>query len=251
MIPSNSTEFWHTRFIQQAAWTEAIRHKLLNSLEVGHADTILEVGSGTGVILNEISNRWSARVIGLDLDRKRLRFSQQYAPRSFAVHGDGMHLPYKPACIDLCLCHFLLLWVADPFAVLQEMVRVTRPQGWVMALAEPDYDGRIDYPPALVELGQLQAESLEDQGADLKLGRRLMSLFLKAGLSEVAVGVLGGEWRADGARRTAREEEWAVMLSDLGENADPAQLSAIKQDWLDDGHILFVPTFYAMGKVPT
>lgn len=244
-----TTDFWHSRFLQQATWTQSIRDELLGSFELSTTARILEVGSGTGVILDELTHRWPAHVIGLDLEMERLRYSQSFAPACLHIHGDGMDLPLKTSSVDLSVCHFLLLWLRDPCAVLREMRRVTRTEGWVMALAEPDYGGRIDYPPPLIELGKLQFESLEEQGADPRIGRRLLSLFLEAGLSEVKSGILGGEWQADDSRLAAQEEEWAVMLSDLGEKTDPSWLSAFKQAWENDGRILYVPTFYAIGKV--
>ncbi len=43
----------------------------------------------------------------------------------------------------------------------EEMVRVTRPHGFVLALAEPDYGGRIDYPSELSTIGNWQIEAAE------------------------------------------------------------------------------------------
>jgi SAM-dependent methyltransferase len=252
MTPADpqSVHFWHTRFLEQAAWTASIRQKVLSEVEPRHIDTIIEVGSGTGVILKELSDRWPTAVIGLDLDRERLRFSQDYSPQCLAVQGDGMRLPFMSSSIDLSLCHFLLLWVVDPLTVLREMTRVTRAQGWIMALAEPDYGGRVDHPPQLAELGQLQIEGLQKQGADPSMGRHLFSLFLEAGLTDVKTGILGAEWRANSEDRAAQEEEWAVLITDIEDAIDPHQLAALKISWFEEGRILYVPTFYAIGKVP-
>jgi hypothetical protein len=129
------------------------------------------------------------------------------------------------------------------------MQRVTRPGGWVLALAEPDYGGRVDYPEALAEAGRLQAEALRAQGAEPNMGRRLMALFRQTGLAQVSAGVLGGQWHSDdpGDWRA----EWAVLRADLGDRLTEAEyelLYRIEAEARQTGErVLFVPTFYAAG----
>jgi len=74
------------------------------------------------------------------------------------------------------------------------MARITRPGGAVLALAEPDYGGRIDYPIKLAQMGKWQIESLRLQGADPLMGRKLATIFNSAGFDSVETGVLGGQW---------------------------------------------------------
>jgi hypothetical protein len=58
------------------------------------------------------------------------------------------------------------------------MARVSRT---VLALAEPDYSGRVDEPAELKSLGEWQTEALQRQGAD-RLGAQLQSV-LSGGLN--------------------------------------------------------------------
>jgi len=122
-----------------------------------------------------------------------------------------------------------------------------------MALAEPDYGGRIDYPFELAEIGRLQAESLTRQGADIQMGRKLAEIFSAAGLQNVTSGVMGGEW-AQKSTPAMRELEWDTLTSDLAGSLNPARLSALHQldsaAWQRGDRILYVPTFYAIGWVP-
>jgi hypothetical protein len=124
-----------------------------------------------------------------------------------------------------------------------------------LALAEPDYGGRIDYPPELGILGDLQQAALRQQGADPLIGRKLRAIFEGARLTNMVTGILGGEWSG----RPEPEEmdmEWAVMEDDIQSNAqnDPS-LDISKLRFLDQGswekgeRILYVPTFYAFGQV--
>ena len=103
----------------------------------------------------------------------------------------------------MAFCHFLLLWVQSPQDILKEMKRVVQPGGAVLALAEPDYTGRIDYPPELEPLGRWQAESLRKQGADPDAGRKLRHWFVSAGITPIESGIMAGGWSNSPSPRNA------------------------------------------------
>ena len=244
---------WHQRFTRQAQWTRDLRAYLFSRLQIENARRVLEVGCGTGAILAELPNEIPLRA-GLNLDRQQLSLAMRSNPGSRLTQGDGQTQPYPDGSFDVSLCHFLLLWVADPARVLAEMTRVTRPGGLVLALAEPDYGGRIDHPEELAVLGQWQMESLRQQGADPLMGRKLAGLFHGAGLKSVETGALGGQWsgRPDWE---ARESEWAILEADLRKTRQDGEswqvLKTLDKSAYQRGErVLFVPTFYAWGRVP-
>lgn len=209
----------------------------------------MEVGCGTGVLLSELQSRTQGLSYGVDLDSSSLHHAQEHARGARLAQADGAALPFPGQTFDLALCHFLLLWVSNPEQVLVEMARVTRLGGFVLALAEPDYGGRIDHPDELVILGRWQQDSLEKQGADPRIGRKLAEIFHRAGLNEVEAGVLGGQWRGEPSR-PEWELEWAVLESDLNEVERLSSLRALDWTARERGErVLFVPTFYAWGKV--
>lgn len=247
---------WHARFVQQARWTKELRHYLFGRAGLDSARRVLDVGCGTGVLGSELLTLTAATVWGLDLDEAHLAFATRNAPGVSYTQGDAHWLPYSRGAFDLVLCHFLLLWVTDPLQVVSEMKRVTRPSGVVVALAEPDYGGRIDYPTPLDRLGAWQQESLRRQGADPLVGRRLAGIFHQAGLVEVETGVLGGQWRKPPSSAEL-DLEWIVLEDDLKQLADTGEIAGIqrlrsldRQAWQNGERILFVPTFYALGHTP-
>jgi SAM-dependent methyltransferase len=255
-----SLDDWHQRYSRQARWTQDLRRHLFAQAGIETARRVLEVGCGTGVILSEINDYTQGIVVGLDIDRRRLELSTRHTPNAHLTVADAQDLPYSPASFDLCLCHFLLLWVANPVRVVTEMARVTRPGGAVLALAEPDYGGRIDHPEPLEKLGRLQGSALRLQGADPLAGRRLAGIFSRAGLKAVETGVLGGQWSGPPSVEEW-ESEWAVLESDLKESpealleeAPGANLEELKrldfEAWQRAERVLFVPTFYALGRSP-
>jgi SAM-dependent methyltransferase len=243
---------WHNRFQQQAQWTQPLRLYLLERLRLRSARRMLEVGCGTGAVLSDLMAQTGARLYGIDLDLPRLLLAREVAPQAGLAAADGLRLPYATGAFDAVLCHFYLLWVADAPRALAEMARVTQPGGWVAALAEPDYGGRIDHPAPLAAIGEMQGRALARQGADGMMGRKLAGLFTRAGLKHVQTGVLGGEWGAPPAPE-AWESEWAVLEEDLRGQIAPGELAELRQQdaaaWKNGERILYVPTFYAVGRV--
>lgn len=242
---------WHSRYQQQARWTETLRAYLFNKAGLAAASRILDLGCGTGALLEHLTVKQSAAIHGLDLNLPSLAEASIHAPGASLLCADAASLPYADSAFDLVFCHYVLLWVADPLRVLREMRRVTRAGGAVLALAEPDYGGRIDEPPALAELGRWQTESLRGQGADPNLGRKLAGLFARAGLKNVETGVMGGEWSQ--SLPGERNLEWDVLQADLAGKVSRSDLQKMKkldaEAWERGERVLFVPTFFAWGCV--
>jgi SAM-dependent methyltransferase len=240
---------WHSRFLQQAAWTRDLRAYLFKRAGLSTAHRILEVGCGTGAILTDLAT--PAAIHGLDLDPGRLREVRLHAPSAAPVCGNALALPYPAGVFDITFCHFLLLWVSDPLQALREMKRVTRPGGAVLALAEPDYDSRVDKPELLAPLGRWQVEALRRQGADPGLGSRLALLFRQAGIRPVETGPLHS---AGGYLQTPAQWdlEWAVLEADLAGWVPVQEISRLKlldhQAWEAGERVLYVPTYFAWGN---
>jgi SAM-dependent methyltransferase len=181
------------------------------------------------------------------------RFAHRSDPTGACVTGLGEHLPFPNSSFDLVCCHYLLLWVDDPLVILSEMLRVTRPGGGVLCLAEPDYGGRVDHPGSLEVLGALQEQALRSRGAEPRLGRRLRQLLHQAGLMQIQTGVLGGEWAGVGAGGSPadRDLEWHTLTGDVKEMLSRGDLARLEAEFLratqDGSRLLFVPTFYGWG----
>jgi ubiquinone/menaquinone biosynthesis C-methylase UbiE len=242
---------WHARYLQQARWTAQLRAYLFQKAGLTAANLVLDLGCGTGALLADLPVKPGAVVYGLDLSLPSVKQAFVHAPSASLVCADGVFLPYADSVFDLVFCHFVLLWTSNPAKVLAEMRRVIRPGGAVLALAEPDYGGRVDYPVELAALGRWQAESLRQQRADPEMGRKLAKLFTGAGLKHIETGVMGGEW----TNPSLSEEtsiEWAVLKSDLAGQIPSQDIEKMKRldeaAWQNGERVLFVPTFYAWGR---
>lgn len=242
---------WQERYRQQAAWTAGVREYLFRQINLPGMSRILETGCGGGAITAAIHGYAQGTVAGIDLDLPMLALARQADPLTGFAGADAARLPFASGVFDCVLCHFFLLWVDRPTAVLAEMVRVIRPGGVLLALAEPDYGGRIDYPEQLADLGQMQASALAEQGADQRMGRKLGGLLSGAGLEQIQTGVTGGQWNA-APPAEGWQSEWAVLENDLAGRIPPDELAALREidraAWARGARVLFVPTFYAWGR---
>lgn len=236
---------WHQRYVQQAAWTGDLRKYLFAQAGAKTAARILEVGCGTGAVLQPLNAQ--AALHGLDSDLSSLIECRANAEGVSLVCGDALALPYPDRYFDIAYCHFLLLWVSDPVRVVCEMARVSRA---VIAMAEPDYSQRVDEPQELRVVGEGQARSLQARGADPFIGARLADIFFQAGVILVETGpIRGGEvLRSEGDW----EREWEVITADLAGFVPSEEIQRLKQLDLQarrqNRRRLHVPTYFAWGK---
>ncbi|MGZ3583241.1 MAG: class I SAM-dependent methyltransferase [Ktedonobacterales bacterium] len=151
--------------------------------------SILDVGSGTGRWALEMAQLFpSANVVGTDL----------VEPKAEALPGDASlpdnytfvpgnvleRLPFPDNTFDFVHMRLLLFAIAAEKwpAVAAELVRVTRPGGWVESVETgPQQDGG----PAMDMLVRWITEVSVRRGVDTQLGPRVASFFADAGLINI------------------------------------------------------------------
>ena len=253
---SLSAQDWHRRFTLQSRWTLATRKYLYDRPGVAKSKKMLDVGCGTGAITQELTQRAGSSITGLDINQEFLEIADSENPSANFLLADAHQMPIESSIFDICLCHFLLLWVETPIKVVNEMKRVTKPGGAILVLAEPDFGGRIDFPYDLSILNEWQTESLINQGANPTIGRELKSILNQSGLMDIEVGVVGAQWTGVPTQEEIISE-WEIILSDLGYLENTSEVMRTSEDirkidddaWASGDRVLYVPTFYAWGKV--
>lgn len=246
----------HQRYQQQAEWTRSIRLYLHGRLNLPKKATILETGCGTGVLLREMRDQYpEADISGLDIDPDALRLAADTAPTVPITRTDASLMPYPDACFDLVFCHFFLLWAHPLENVLREILRVLKPGGIFAAFAEPDYGARIDFPPELAHLGQMQEDSLRTRGAHTRIGRELGFHLHRVGLTAIEIGILGGQWQyplpaqpADTEKAVLHEDLMAFKDEESEQEKQEQYLLLDAQSRTAGTRLEYVPTFYGTGR---
>ena len=108
----------------------------LGLLKVQPDQTLLEIGSGPGLLLGKIAEQLtSGRVFALDLSRSMVRMARLrnlghvLRGRLRVDQGDAMALPYPEKQFDTIVSvHSIYFW-PDPLQVLQGCRKVLRPEG--------------------------------------------------------------------------------------------------------------------------
>jgi len=123
-----------------AGWYERERHlpyhRMLDDLEVeiveryARGKQVLEVGCGTGLILERVS-QFASDACGIDLSAGMLA---KAASRGLAVaQASATELPIATASVDVAYSFKVLAHIPDIRAAMREMARVVRPGGHVIA----------------------------------------------------------------------------------------------------------------------
>jgi SAM-dependent methyltransferase len=248
-----SREDWHQRYLVQARWTAGLRRYFFDLVKGETIQSVLEIGCGTGALLPDLNAITPGQVFGGDINQEYLRLARDICPDCSLAAGNVNQLPFADHSFDLVLCHYFLMWTADPARALSEMRRVTRSGGKVAAFAEPDYGGRIDHPPHFTRIRELQIAGLEEAGADPLLGRKLAGLFRTSGLADLECGVYQGSFSGEHSPSEV-DSEWMVLAEDLKGALTPSELEDLRQEDLsarqEGTRLVYVPTFYAWGTVP-
>jgi SAM-dependent methyltransferase len=156
---------------------------------LGQPQAILDVACGTGRWAKEMAQTFpAANVIGMDItthttDEQSGAFSQ---PANYLfVQGNVLEgLSFADATFDYT--HMRLMMAALPLAhwqgVVNELVRVTRPGGWI-ELVEGDLLYGVG--PAFDQLNQWGIDLCQKRGIDLTIGPRVFNFLRETGLEPI------------------------------------------------------------------
>jgi demethylmenaquinone methyltransferase/2-methoxy-6-polyprenyl-1,4-benzoquinol methylase len=118
-------------FGQDPRW----RRFLVSVTDAGPNSTVLDVATGTGAVARELIAEKGCRVVGLDQSPEMLAEARLRLPDEVTlVEGTAEQLPFDDASFDALTFTYLLRYVSDPAATLQELARVVRSGGTIASL---------------------------------------------------------------------------------------------------------------------
>lgn len=122
-------------FGQNGRW----RRTMVEAVARGRPGTVLDVATGTAGVALALRARTGAEVVGVDLTEQMLRRGKANV-RAAGVSGialalgRGEQLPFPDHAFDAVSFTYLLRYVEDPAATLEELARVVRPGGTLASL---------------------------------------------------------------------------------------------------------------------
>lgn len=164
-----------------------LRRATRPALEVTSGGAVLDVGCGPADVLVQLAeDRPDLQCVGVDTSRTMARAARDEGRARGTglqvVVGSALALPFRSGTFDAVRTERVLQWLEDPAPAVAEMIRVTRPDGTVVAI---DTDWRT----MAIDLGDRRLESVLAGAIALRpgasVGGRLRNLLLDAGLDEV------------------------------------------------------------------
>jgi ubiquinone/menaquinone biosynthesis C-methylase UbiE len=169
------------------------------------------------------------------------------------MKADVLDLPFENDTFDLVIFNIVLMYIKDQQKAVNEMARVTRKGGYVMATMEPDYASYISYPEDVI--GSLVVKNMELMGADVEAGRKLKFLFRSAGLkTEMGLETAGDliimkddEKLLDNFYKAYWVLEKVLRRFEWTEKEIEEYRDKMEKRWKEGIQFAFMPSFYAIG----
>lgn len=175
-----------------AIWPQEV--PLLRRYALPAAARIFDAGCGTGEAASRLARLFPrAEVLGVDIIDAHLEFARSryadLAPRLAFEHQSVYELTTADATFDLTVCRHVIHAIPHPDRVLGELVRVTRPGGYLHLIAE-DY-GMLHFQRGVLEPRDFWHVAPERfaaaTGTDLFVGRNAFGLLVALGLEEITM----------------------------------------------------------------
>lgn len=180
-----------------AAQAEAIwpqEQALFDRYRLPDGAAIIDAGCGTGEITRRLAAMFpGASLLGVDVIDDHLRLarsrSEGIGTRLRFENRSIFDLGLPDASFDLAVCRHVVQAIPHVDRALAELVRVTRPGGWLHVVAE-DYL-MIHFEPRALDPDDFWSEGPrrfgEATGTDLRIGRRMYRLFRRLGLTAIGI----------------------------------------------------------------
>jgi ubiquinone/menaquinone biosynthesis C-methylase UbiE len=178
---------WLGRFL---LWTMNVRHSKvadwgLQHVSVGKRDTILDVGCGGGNAIRKLAAMATeGRVYGIDHSEGCVVVARKHNKREVATgrvdirQASVSHLPFPDNMFDLCTAVETHFFWPDLCADMREVLRILKPGGKLLVVAEVYKGGKHDKRiPFLEQQAHMTVLSIDEH----------RELFEKAGFSDVHI----------------------------------------------------------------
>jgi ubiquinone/menaquinone biosynthesis C-methylase UbiE len=124
-------------------YDERVIEQLAARTQLTGEQTVVDVGTGTGFVAAGLAAH-AGRVLGYDNAASMLEVARENLDRLGVgnvelAEGDVADLPLPDGAVDASVANMMLHHASDPGAMVAEMARVTRPEGWVAVTDEVEH----------------------------------------------------------------------------------------------------------------
>jgi len=183
---------------------------------------VLDVGCGPGALTTELVERLGPdSVAAIDPSESFVAAARARNPQVDVRQGTAEQLPFPDDAFDAALAQLVVHFMSDPVAGLQEMRRVTRPDGVVAACVWDHAGGKGPLSPLWDAAHQIDPTVTGESHLPGARQADLTRLFEAAGLREVAETALTVE-----VEHPTFEEWWEPFTLGVG----PAGAYVVKLD---------------------
>ena len=120
--------------IYDSLWSPVIRPpalSVIDSLELRDATRVLDVGAGTGALVDALrAAAPEGSILSVDPALQMLQHARKHR-HAVAALADATDLPFGTSTVDAVLLAYVLFHLLDPGTALREAARVLRPRGRV------------------------------------------------------------------------------------------------------------------------
>jgi demethylmenaquinone methyltransferase/2-methoxy-6-polyprenyl-1,4-benzoquinol methylase len=181
---------------------------LVSRLQAEPTDTVLDVACGTGAVARELVRRYGCHVVGVDQSEEMLAVARRRVGADVELRcARAESLPFGDRTFDGLTFTYLLRYVDDPQATMDELARVVRPGGRIAmlefftppnALARACWEGYVraalpllgrTISPGWAEVGRFLGPSIRDFWSRWPR-ERLLHAWTAAGIADVRVRTL-------------------------------------------------------------
>lgn len=171
-----------------------IKQKSYQKMQVREGHKVLDVGCGPGIDTINLGKlvKDGGEVIGVDFDVEMIETANKNA-QSAGVSGwvshrpaDATQLPFESNIFDACRSERVLQHLEEPDLALEEIIRVTKPGGWVVVVDTDWSTLSADTPEPEIarRLWEFSINGLHYNGYS---GRKLFRMFKQQQLMDIEV----------------------------------------------------------------
>ena len=123
----------HEQYLVPAIYAQWA-HRVTEIAEVDFGHHVLDVACGTGTLARAVHLETGlvGKVIGLDANEKMLESAREKSPGIEWQLGDASAMPFDKNSFDRVMCQFGLMFIINRVATIKEMLRVCKPDGFVV-----------------------------------------------------------------------------------------------------------------------